>query len=109
MRSPGHGVATQFFAEPVAARRDMVQITSTMRTRSITSSQTVVRLFVIWVGAKIMGGRFVSYLRVSTDRQVRWRALSGQVFALDKWNLCRLPSWVAVFGVACREGVARPE
>src|SRR6266851_5033482 len=71
MRSPGHGVAAQFFAEPVAARRDMVQITLTMRTRSITSCQTVVRPFVIQVRAKIMGGSFVSYLRVSTDRQGR--------------------------------------
>src|SRR5260370_23303289 len=71
MRSPGHGVAAQFFAEPVAARRDMVQITLTMRTRSITSCQTVVRPSVISVGGKIMGDSFVSYLRVSTDRQGR--------------------------------------
>ncbi len=49
----------------------MVQITLTMRTRSITSCQTVVRPFVIQVRAKIMGGSFVSYLRVSTDRQGR--------------------------------------
>src|SRR6266567_3392775 len=71
MRSLGHGVAAQFFTEPVAARRDMVQITLTMHTPSITSCQTVVRPFVIQVRAKIMGGSFVSYLRVSTDRQGR--------------------------------------
>ena len=39
----------------------------------------------------------------------RWPALSGQLFALDKWTLCRLPLCCAGFGVARREGVARPE
>src|ERR1700688_200805 len=43
------------------------------------------------------------------ERKERWPALSGQVSAVDKWNLCRLGSWAAVFGVARREGVARPE
>src|SRR5229473_2711073 len=71
MRSPGHGIAARSFAEPVAARREMVQITLTMRTRSITSCQTVVRPFVIQIGGEIMGDSFVSYLRVSTDRQGR--------------------------------------
>ena len=42
-----------------------------MRIRSITSRHTVVRPFVIRVGGKIMGDSFVSYLRVSTDRQGR--------------------------------------
>lgn len=42
-----------------------------MHDQPITSRQTFVRPFVIWVGAKIMGASFVAYLRVSTDRQGR--------------------------------------
>src|SRR5256885_15528407 len=42
-----------------------------MRGRIITLRHTVVRPFVIKVGGKIMGDSFVSYLRVSTDRQGR--------------------------------------
>jgi hypothetical protein len=38
-----------------------------------------------------------------------WLALSGQVSAVNEWNLCRLPLWAGIFGVARREGVARPE
>src|SRR5271170_7644114 len=40
--------------------------------------------------------------------QQSWLALSGQVSAVNEWNLCRLPLWAGVFGVARREGVARP-
>jgi DNA invertase Pin-like site-specific DNA recombinase len=42
-----------------------------MRNRSFTLSQTLVSPFVIRVGRKIMGDGFISYLRVSTDRQGR--------------------------------------
>src|SRR5438128_4831901 len=42
-----------------------------MRNRPITSRHTVVRLFVIRAGSKIMGDSFISYLRVLTDRQGR--------------------------------------
>src|SRR5712671_4393644 len=42
-----------------------------MRGRIITLRHTVVRPFVIQIGGKIMGDSFVSYLRVSTDRQGR--------------------------------------
>src|ERR1700680_1744311 len=42
-----------------------------MRNRPITSRHKVVRPFVMRVGGKLMGDRFVSYLRVSTDRQGR--------------------------------------
>ena len=52
----------------------------------------------------------ISCLSVSVRSELqRWPASSGQISALDKWNLCRLPSWAAGFGVARREGVARPE
>jgi DNA invertase Pin-like site-specific DNA recombinase len=42
-----------------------------MRNRPITLRQTSVRPFVIWVEGKIVGSGFVSYLRVSTDKQGR--------------------------------------
>jgi DNA invertase Pin-like site-specific DNA recombinase len=42
-----------------------------MRSRLITSRQSVIGPFVITIGGKIVGDCFVSYLRVSTDRQGR--------------------------------------
>jgi len=51
----------------------------------------------------------VDKVTVGKGRHERWPALSGQVSAVDKWKLCRLGSWAAGFGVARREGVARPE
>src|SRR5438445_518696 len=42
-----------------------------MRNRPITLCHTVVRPFVIRIGGRIMGDSFISYLRVSTDRQGR--------------------------------------
>src|SRR5712691_10344470 len=46
-----------------------LDIPANPRNQDITLCHTVVGQFVIRVGSKIMGGRFVSYLRVSTDRQ----------------------------------------
>ena len=61
-------------------------------------------------GTEVEGGHLVRQKDAQVfERDERWPALSGQVFALDKWTLCRLTSWCAVFGVARREGVARPE
>src|SRR5258708_2415028 len=85
MRSRGHILPRNFFAPAVAARRDVVQITLTMRTRSITGRQTVVRPFVIRVGRKIMGGSFVSYLRVSTDRQGSGLRIEAQRAAVTSY------------------------
>ena len=50
-----------------------------------------------------------SVLRLPWLRRQSWLALSGQVSAVNEWNLCRLPLWAGIFGVARREGVARPE
>ncbi len=71
----------------------MVQITLTMRSRYITSCQTVVSPFVIRVGGKIMGDSFISYLRVSTDRQGR----SGLGIEAQR---AAVASYLAGFGAA---------
>jgi hypothetical protein len=38
-----------------------------------------------------------------------WPGSSVQDSALDKWVLCRLPSWCVVVGSSRKEGVARLE
>jgi hypothetical protein len=58
-----------------------------------------------YTGARLLHAVFPAF----TAELERWPALSGQVSAFDKWNLCRLGSWAAVFGAASWEGVARPE
>src|SRR5216684_9141803 len=65
------GLMTAGRARHKLTGRHLTWLALIMRNRSITSRHTVVRPFVIRVGSKIMGDSFISYLRVSTDRQGR--------------------------------------